>query len=158
MSERLLRLKIHIWVHSAIGAALLVGLPTLAFGADRPELSFGVLPGLFIWSFGFGPLRRKASALSPQDRIPARGLPAGITCLLALGAFMSPFGLAYPFGGWIVAAWLLLGATIVLRWLISRRLAISVHGATWGLILMPVTFWTVILGFLFALILMVGME
>lgn len=158
LPEPLLRLKIHIWVHSAIGAALLVGLPTVALVNDRQEFAIGVLPALFVWSFGYGPLRRKAVQLAPEDRIPAKGLPPWITSLLILGGFLSPFWLGHPLGAWVVAPWLLFGTTIALRWLISRKLAIPVHGETWYMILAPLSFWALFLGFLFTLLLMVGME
>jgi hypothetical protein len=131
----LLRLKVLIWIHAAIGAALLVGLPAVALATDHKELAIGVLPGLFIWSFGFAPLRKKVDELAPEDRASPRGLPPWILCLLAMGGFLSPLWLAAPLGEWVGAAWLLLGVTVALRWMISRRLSIAVHRPTWGLIL-----------------------
>ena len=157
-STPLFRLKLLIWIHSAVGAALLVGLPAAAIATERKELAIGVLPALVVWCFGYRPLRKKAAELGPEDRIPAKGLPAVMTLLLAMGALLSPFWLSPPWGGWVVGAWALFGVTIVLRWVISRRLAIPVDSNTWGAILLPLSVWALILGSLLVFILMVGME
>jgi hypothetical protein len=128
----LIRLKILIWVHSAIGGFLLVGLPALALATDRKELAVGSLPGIFIWCFGYGALRNKAVELAPEDRVPPKGLPLWVPLLVAIGAFLSPVWLASPLRAWVAAAWIFLAVTIAIRWGISRSLDLPVHRKTWG--------------------------
>ena len=131
-STPLFRLKVQIWIHAAIGALLLLGLPAVALATEYKEAAIGVVPALFIWSCGIAPLRKKASQLGPTDRAEPKGLPSEIPLLVGIGGFVSPFWLASPLCGWVVAAWVLLFGTIALRWMISRGLAVPVHRRTWA--------------------------
>jgi hypothetical protein len=131
----LFQLKLRIWIHSAIGAALLVGLPAVALGTDHTQVAIGVLPGLLIWSFGYSPLRKKAQELTPEGRRDAQRLPPESPLLVCIGAFLSPLWLTWSHGGWIAAAWIFLAATIILRWLISHNLDIPVDRRSWGCML-----------------------
>jgi hypothetical protein len=134
MPAPLLRLKILIWVHSAIGAALgLAFLGTVLAGSQYEWLPIGILGCVVVWMLGFGPIRRKAAELSPMDRVPPKDLPSWIVPAMAVGAFLSPLSLAAgPAGGLTFLASLLLLGTIVVRRVTCRSLDLQVHEKTWG--------------------------
>jgi len=128
----LLRLKILIWVHSALGALLLLGLPAATFLTQHVEFAGAVLPCLAGWTLGCRALRNKAAELAPEDLVPGPGLPLWVPLLVALGAFLSPLWFASPFGPWVAVSWVLLAATIAIQWGISHSLGIPVHRRVWA--------------------------
>jgi len=149
----LLKLKVLIWVHSVIGVALIGGL-IATIGSRQEGLAVGVLACMVAWMVGLGSLRRKAEDLAPEDLVAPKGLPAWIPPVVAGNGLLAPLWLANALAPWMAGAWISLGATIVLRWLISRSLAISVHRKSWGRMLLALStplLWLV-LGLLFMLL------
>jgi len=145
----LLRLKILIWVHSALGALLLLGLPVATALTGHGEFASAVLPCLAVWGLGYRSLQTKAAELAPEDRVPGPGLPSWVPVLVAGGAFLSPLWFASPFGPWVAVSWVLFGATIAIQWGISNKLGIPVHRRIWtGMLLslsIPFAFLLIIL-------------
>jgi len=145
----LLRLKILIWVHSALGALLMLGIPVATAFTGHGEFASAVLPCLAVWGLGYRSLRTKAADLAPEDRVPVPGLPLWVPPLVAAGSFLSPLWFASPFGPFVAASWVLLGATIAIQWGISSSLRIPVHRRAWagmlGALSIPVVFGLLIL-------------
>lgn len=128
----LLRLKILIWAHSALGALLLLGIPAVALVTRNDDLVLGILPCLAVWGIGYGSLRKKAAELAPEERVALNGLPLWAPPLVAVSSLLSPIWFSTPFGAWVVGAWLLLAATIAIQWGLSNSLGIPVHRKAWG--------------------------
>ena len=128
----ILRVKILIWVHSSLGALLLLGIPTVVLVTGNDDLLLGVLPCLALWGGGYGSLRKKAAELAPEERVALNGLPLWVPPLVAVSSLLSPIWFSTPFGGWVVGAWLLLAATIAIQWGLSNSLGIPVHRKAWA--------------------------
>ena len=131
----LLQLKMLIWVHSAFGALLLLGIPAVALVTRNDDLVLGILPCLAVWGGGYGLLRKKATELAPEERVAVNGLPLWVPPLVAVSSLLSPIWFSTPFGAWVVGAWLLLAATIAIQWGLSNGLGIPVHRKAWGAML-----------------------
>jgi len=143
----LLRLKALIWVHSSLGALLLLGLPVATAFTGHGEFASAVLPCLAVWGLGYRSLQRKAEDLAPVERVPMNSLPLWVPPLVAVGSFLSPLWFASPYGGWVAASWALLAVTIAIQWGISKSLGIPVHRKAWTGMLVALS-----LPFVFALL------
>jgi len=128
----LLRLKTLIWVHSALGALLLLGLPTATYLTHHGAFASAVLPCLAVWGMGYRTLQTKAADLAPEERVPMNSLPLWVPPLTAVGSFLCPLWFVTPFGGLVAGSWILLAATIAIQWGISNSLGIPVHRRAWG--------------------------
>jgi hypothetical protein len=142
----LVRLKIMIWVHSGLGAMLGAGFLAATFFSEYRGYVAGLILCIIAWCAGLRPLWKKAAEMAPEDRVPPRGLPPWVPLLMGMGSFMTPLWLASPMGIWVAGAWLLLGVTIAIRWIMSNAVGLPVHRMTWGsiLIVMALGFWWVI--------------
>lgn len=153
----LLRLKTLIWVHSALGALLVLGLPIATVVTHHGEFASAVLPCLAVWGLGYRSLQTKASDLAPEERVPMNILPLWVPPLVAVGSFLCPLWFMTPFGAPVLGAWVLLAATIALQWGISTSLGVPVHRRAWSGMLFALCL-PFLLALLFGLLFLIAMA
>ena len=125
----LLRVKAWIWVHSAIGAALVIAF----FAAASKDLAWSVpIVGCGIgWFLALRPIEKRASALTAANRAPATGLPGWLLALFAVGQILGLVVRA-PHPGWLVIGHLFIGGTLLCRGFLSVCMDVPIHGRTWN--------------------------
>ena len=129
MRSPLLRIKALIWVHSLIGAGLVIAFFAV-ISRDLPG-SVPIVGCGIAWWLALGPIEKRASALKPADRIPATGLPGGVLALFAvaqIGGLAAP-RIAHP--EWQVVGHLLVGGTLLCRGFLSAVMDVPMHRRTW---------------------------
>jgi hypothetical protein len=130
MDSRLARVKALIWVHSVIGAGLVIAF----FFMVCKDLAWSVpIVGCGIaWFLVLGWIERRAAELGPSDRIPARGLPGWALALFAVGQIGGLVVRGIPHPEWLVIGHLFVGGTILCRGGMSVLLDVPIHGRTWN--------------------------
>jgi len=118
-----------IWIHSLLGTALTL----VFFWASVAHRDLVLLSGLLAcavgWIAAFFPVARSAEALAPGQRVAAKGVPLEVLGVWAVAEVCS---LALLEGrGWILAAHLLVGGTILLRGLMAIAFEVPIHLRTW---------------------------
>jgi hypothetical protein len=130
LSAPLPRLKALIWVHSLIGAGLVIAFFAV-ISRDLPG-SVPIVGCGIAWVVALGPIEKRASALKQADRIAATGLPGAVRALLAvaqLGSLAAPRS-AHP--EWMVVGHLLVGGTLLFRGFLSTFMEVPMHRRTWA--------------------------
>jgi hypothetical protein len=128
MDTPLQRVKALIWVHSVIGAGLVIAF----FAVISRDLS-GSLPIVgcgIVWWVALWPIEQRASVLSLADRIPGTGLPGWVRALFAV-AQIGSLAVRVPHPEWLLIGHLFVGGTLLCRGVLSVCMDVPVHGRTW---------------------------
>jgi len=123
------KVKALIWVHSAIGAVLVIAFFAVMsrdLHASYPILACGVG-----WFLGMIAIERRAAALTPADRVPATGLPGWLLALFAVGQVGSLAVPAIPHLKLMIVAYFFAIGTLLCRGFLSVTMNIPIHGRTW---------------------------
>jgi len=125
----LLRLKALIWVQSMIGAGLVIAF-FFVISRDLPG-SVPIVGCGVAWFLAWGPIDKRASALTPADRVPSTGLPGGLLALFAVAQVGSLAVRGIPHPEWLVVGHLFVGGTLLCRGLFSIFMDVPLHRRTW---------------------------
>jgi hypothetical protein len=128
-SVELLRVQGLIWAHALLGTALSLAFFWAAYSVRDIVLISGIVGCAIAWLLSFAPVARSAESLAPRHRPAAKGIPLE---LLGIWASAEVCSLAVGEGrGWILAAHLLVGGTVLLRGLIATAFEVPLHLRTW---------------------------
>jgi hypothetical protein len=147
MTRVLTRMKALVWGHSLIGAFLVISFFTVV----SQDLAWSVpLVGCgAVWFWTLDLLERRASALTPADRTPAKGLPGWLLALFALGQIGGLASGDVPRSRWILCGHLLVGGTLLCRGFLCLWMDLPFHVRTWWSCLLLVLFGLAVRGLLF---------
>jgi len=131
--EPLLRLKVLIWIHSVIGAALAMGFFAAVVTGRPDSIIGGVVFSGILWCIGLAPLSKKAKALDLPDRKSSPGLPDEVLAVWFLAELLSLcLWWVRDEGAYLFLAHLFAGITVLLRGFISFAFDVPIGRRTWG--------------------------
>jgi hypothetical protein len=119
-----------LWIYALLGSTLTLVFFWASVAHRDLVLLAGVLGGAVGWILAFAPIARSAERLAPGQRSAARGIPLEVLGIWAVAEVCS---LAILEGrGWILAAHLLVGGTLLIRGLMAIAFEVPMHRRTWS--------------------------
>lgn len=126
----LIRVQWLIWILSLAGMGLSLGFLWSAVWIRDSLLLWGMLTASIGWFVTLVLVIREAERLTPQQRVPAKGVPLELLAIWALAEAAS--WSIEETRGWIFLGHLLVGGTIALRGLLALGLNVPMHRRTWA--------------------------
>lgn len=124
----LIRVQWLIWILSLVGIALPLGFFWVSIWLRDPLVLWGMLTASVGWFITMFMVIREAERLTPEQRVPAKGVPVVWLAVWALAEAGS--WSVEETRGWIFFGHLLIGGTVALRGLIALGLDVPVHRRT----------------------------